>query len=131
VAATGLCLSDFGVLEALLHRGPLSVSELRKRILISSGSTTASIDRLEREGLVRREMESTDRRSRTVHLTELGRSLIEKQFEAHERDMELAFSKLTGAEMSALLPILRKISRTTGELTDERKKAGAVRQTGD
>ena len=48
VEAAGLCLSDFAVLEALLHKGPLSVGELGRRVLLTSGSITTSIDRLER-----------------------------------------------------------------------------------
>ncbi len=73
VEAAGLCLSDFAVLEALLHKGPLSVGELGRRVLLTSGSITTSIDRLERDGLVERMPASDDRRSRIVHLTEIGR----------------------------------------------------------
>ena len=111
VETTRLCLSDFGVLEALLHKGPLPVDALRKKVLLSSGSTTAAVDRLERNGLVKRANTPTDRRSRIVHLTEKGSNLIRTLFREHARDMERAFSGLDKAERSALAGILRKLGR--------------------
>src|SRR5665213_498649 len=93
----GLGLTDFGVLEALLHKGPLPVNAFREKVLLSSGSMTAAVDRLERGGLVKRVSTPTDRRARIVHLTEKGRKLIEKLFQEHTRDMERAFSRLDPA----------------------------------
>ena len=109
VEATGLCLSDFGVLEALLHKGPLPVSELGKKVLLSSGSMTAAVDRLERGGLVKRANAQTDRRSRIVHLTSVGSKLIRRVFAEHARDMEHAFSALTKSERAAFGNLLRKL----------------------
>jgi MarR family 2-MHQ and catechol resistance regulon transcriptional repressor len=115
VAATGLGLSDFGVLEALLHKGPLPVSALRKKVLLSSGSMTAAVDRLEQSGLVKRATTPTDRRARIVHLTDQGSTLISKLFEEHARDMEQAFSHLGKAERDALGSLLRKLGRGSKE----------------
>ncbi|MGH9631292.1 MAG: MarR family winged helix-turn-helix transcriptional regulator [Bryobacteraceae bacterium] len=109
VESTGLCLSDFGVLEALLHKGPLPVSAFGKKILVSSGSVTAAVDRLERAGLVERMGAAMDRRSRIVHLTAKGSELIKRLFEEHARDMEQAFSYLDGPEREALAGLLRKL----------------------
>jgi MarR family 2-MHQ and catechol resistance regulon transcriptional repressor len=109
VESTGLCLSDFGVLEALLHKGPLPVSALGKKILVSSGSVTAAVDRLERAHLVERMGAEGDRRSRIVHLTKKGSQLIERLFEEHARDMEQAFSFLDRSEREALSGLLRKL----------------------
>lgn len=109
--ATGLCLSDFGVLEALLHKGPLPVNTLGKKILISSGSVTAAVDRLEREGLVERMGAASDRRARIVHLTIKGTTLIKRLFEEHARDMERAFSHLDGPDREALASLLRKVGQ--------------------
>jgi MarR family 2-MHQ and catechol resistance regulon transcriptional repressor len=111
VAATGLGLSDFGVLEALLHKGPLPVNALREKVLLSSGSTTAAVDRLEQGGLVKRATTPTDRRSRIVHLTDKGSVLISKLFEEHARDLEQAFSHLDKSEREALANVLRKLGR--------------------
>ncbi|MEO6909411.1 MAG: MarR family transcriptional regulator [Edaphobacter sp.] len=73
----GMCQSDFGVLEALLHRGPLSVKDLGAKVLLTSGSMTAAVDRLTARGLVMRQDDAHDRRSRIIHLTDLGKELIE------------------------------------------------------
>lgn len=114
VRATGLCLSDFGVLEALLHKGPLPVSALQKKVLLSSGSMTAAVDRLERRGWVERTFDTTDRRTRIVRLTGAGSKLIRKLFREHARDMEDAFSALDRSEKEALADLLRKLGYGTG-----------------
>jgi len=116
VESDGLCLSDFAVLEALLHKGPLSVGELGRRVLLTSGSITASIDRLERDGLVQRATTSTDRRSRIVHLTSAGRDLIDERYMTHARDMEQPFATLTDTEMRTLVRILTKLRPEQDEL---------------
>ena len=71
-----MCGSDFAVLEALLHKGPLPVNEIGKKIQLTSGSITVSVDRLEARGWVERRASGTDRRARIVHLTKEGRKLI-------------------------------------------------------
>ena len=64
-----MCGSDFAVLEALLHKGPLPVNEIGKKVLLTSGSITVAVDRLETKRLVERRAHGTDRRTRIVHLT--------------------------------------------------------------
>src|SRR5712664_2385604 len=88
IAELALCGSDFGVLEALLHKGPLPVNEIGKKILLTSGSITVAVDRLEKRGLVERRAHGTDRRARIVHLTREGRKLITRAYAQHARDME-------------------------------------------
>lgn len=129
VRATGLCLSDFGVLEALLHKGPLPVSALGKKVLLSSGSMTAAVDRLERRGWVERTFAATDRRARIVRLTVEGSKLIRKLFAEHTRDMEAAFSHLNALEREALANLLRKLGhaakdRAGGEGETDQNKDG-------
>lgn len=116
VAATGLGLSDFGVLEALLHKGPLPVNAIRQKVLLSSGSMTAAVDRLERGGLVERTATPDDRRARIVCLTANGKSLISKLFQEHAVDMERAFSCLDVAERETLANLLRKLGRRAAEI---------------
>src|SRR6202011_883977 len=69
----GRCLSDFMVLEALLHKGPLTISEIQAKVLLASGSMTAAIDRLERKGLVIRTATPSDRRAKLLELKPEGR----------------------------------------------------------
>src|SRR5678815_558664 len=72
IEALGMCPSDFAVLEALLHKGPLPVNTIGKKVLLTSGSMTAAIDRLTSRGLVERRGDANDRRARIVHLTNAG-----------------------------------------------------------
>jgi len=96
ITELALCGSDFAVLEALLHKGSLPVNEIGKKVLLTSGSITVAVDRLEAKGLVERRAHGTDRRARIVHLTKSGRKLITRVYADHAADMErLAASSLT------------------------------------
>ena len=105
-----LCGSDFAVLEALLHKGPLPVNEIGKKVLLTSGSITVAVDRLETKGLVERRAHGTDRRAKIVHLTKEGRKLITRAYADHAADMErLASASLTRAERKTLIRLLKQI----------------------
>ena len=105
-----MCGSDFGVLEALLHKGPLPINEIGKKVLLTSGSITVAVDRLESKGLVERRASGTDRRARIVHLTKAGRELITRVYADHASDMErLAAASLSRAERETLIRLLKKI----------------------
>jgi MarR family 2-MHQ and catechol resistance regulon transcriptional repressor len=98
------------VLEALLHKGPLPVNEIGKKILLTSGSITVAVDRLEKRELVERRAHGTDRRARIVHLTKEGRKLITRAYAQHAADMErLALASLTVTERATLIRLLKKI----------------------
>jgi MarR family 2-MHQ and catechol resistance regulon transcriptional repressor len=107
-----MCQSDFGVLEALLHRGPLSVKELGAKVLLTSGSMTAAVDRLTARGLVTRHDDVHDRRSRIIHLTDAGRELIERMFAEHRDAMEQAVAGFPIEERLALIESLRRLGRS-------------------
>jgi MarR family 2-MHQ and catechol resistance regulon transcriptional repressor len=105
-----MCGSDFAVLEALLHKGPLPVNEIGKKILLTSGSITVAVDRLEKRGLVERHAHDTDRRARIVHLTKEGRRLITRAYAQHAADLErLASASLKTTERATLIRLLKKI----------------------
>lgn len=106
----GIGGSDFAVLEALLHKGPLPVNEIGKKVLLTSGSITVAVDRLEQKGLVERRAHGSDRRARMVHLTKDGRKLITRAYAQHATDMEqLARASLTAKERANLIRLLKKI----------------------
>src|SRR5689334_15816942 len=84
IANTGLCLTDFVMLEALLHKGPLTITEIH----LASGSMTAAVDRLEKLGLVVRKFTPSDRRARVIELTPKGKRLAASSFEKHAKDLE-------------------------------------------
>jgi len=109
VARHELCLSDFMALEALLHKGPLTIGEIGARVLLTSGSMTAAVDRLENMGLVRREFTEKDRRARVIHLTPKGRRLVKTVFDAHSQDLEALMGILDSTERSELYSLLKKL----------------------
>ncbi len=111
IDGTGLCASDFGLLEALLHKGPLPVSVLGRKLLLTTGSITTAVDRLARRGLVRRKDHPQDRRVRLVELTPQGRELIEPAFVRHAADLEEVVSVLTPEERATLSALLRRLGK--------------------
>jgi MarR family 2-MHQ and catechol resistance regulon transcriptional repressor len=109
---TGLCYTDFEILESLLHRGPLPVNAIATDIHITSGSMTTAVDRLAARGLVKRTENPTDRRSRLVRLTSDGRALIEGSYATHAADLNrLVDGALTAPERAELFVLLRKLEK--------------------
>jgi MarR family 2-MHQ and catechol resistance regulon transcriptional repressor len=105
-----LCGSDFAVLEALLHKGPLPINEIGRKVLLTSGSITVAVDRLETRGFVERRAHGTDRRARIVHMTKQGKKVITGAYAGHAADMErLVSASLTRAERKTLIRLLKKI----------------------
>ena len=110
ITSLEICGSDFAVLEALLHKGPLPVNEIGKKVLLTSGSITVAVDRLESKELVERRAHGSDRRARIVHLTKEGRKLITRAYTQHAADLErLVSASLTSRERAALIRLLKKI----------------------
>jgi len=117
-----MCGSDFAVLEALLHKGPLPINEIGKKILLTSGSITVAVDRLEAKGLVERRAHGTDRRAKIVHLTKEGRKLISRIYADHAGDMEeLVSACLTRKERQTLIRLLKQIGYQASGLSTQSK----------
>jgi len=114
----GMGLSDFGVLEFLLHKGPSAISSIGERLLLTSGSMTSAVDRLERQGLVERCADPSDRRARIIHLTGDGRRTIESLFARHEQAMEELFAPLADADRRRLVRLLGTLKRRAEELRE-------------
>ena len=115
VVDLGLCLSDFMVLEALLHKGPLTISDIQAKVLLASGSMTAAVDRLEKRELVIRKTTAADRRARVLELTTEGRQLIDRAFKEHSADLERVMSVLDTAEKDELYAGLKKLGQFAAE----------------
>lgn len=114
----GLGLSDFAVLEALLHKGPLLINDIGSKVLLTSGSMTFAVDRLQRQGLVERQVDPNDGRGRLVHLTAKGRKLIAKAFDQHAEDIDELMSVLSGSEREQLMQLLRKLGKNAADLAE-------------
>ena len=115
LGTSGLCDSDFRILEILLHKGALPVNTLGPRVNLTAGSISTAVDRLHRRGLVSRVEDPGDRRVRRVDLTPGGRALIEPIFRRHAAEMDRVFSVLTASERMRLESLLKKVGRSTGE----------------
>ena len=109
IAAEGICLSDFMVLEVLLHKGPMPISAIGEKVLLANASMTAAVDRLEEKGWVFRQASEIDRRARIVDLTPEGRSFISALYARHARDIEAVTSALTPDEQHQLRTLLKKL----------------------
>ena len=105
----GMGVSDFAVLEVLLHKGPMTISAIGEKVLLASASMTSAIDRLEKRELVRRRSCSSDRRIRYVDLTSEGKEFIEEVYAQHEKDLEKVMSGLPEQERRVLYEGLKKI----------------------
>ena len=143
IARYGMGMRDFGVLEALLHRGPLSAKALGAKVLLTSGSVTAAIDRLAERGLVRRQNDAADRRACIVRLTAAGERLITRAFAQHRDEMEAALAGFAPEQRRSLLPLLRRLGRaaesrlqmeethSTGQKTTRRTKHAGQRRSSE
>src|SRR5213080_64767 len=98
IESLDVCLSDFGVMELLLHKGPQPVNEIGRRIDLTSGSITSAVDRLEKRGFVVRGSDPDDRRARIVRLTPEGEAMITGVFSGHKAAMDHAAGGLSKAE---------------------------------
>jgi len=105
----GYCLTDFMILEALLHKGPLTISSIGEKVLLASASMTSAIDRLEERGLVHRSLSAEDRRVRLVDLTCQGRQFIAELFAQHVDDLEMISADISQGERLVLYTALKKI----------------------
>jgi MarR family 2-MHQ and catechol resistance regulon transcriptional repressor len=111
ISDTGLGLTDFATLEALLHKGPLTIGEIQSRVPLALGSMTAVVDRLERRGLILRTPSPADRRARVLKLSPKGRAAVKDAFSRHAADLESAMAVLTHREKRQLRALLKKLGR--------------------
>jgi MarR family 2-MHQ and catechol resistance regulon transcriptional repressor len=116
LASVALTPTQFGVLEALLHKGPLTHRDLSRLVLTSPGNMTDVVDKLCARGLVTRIRDTEDRRSVHVELAELGRCLIEGLFPHHAVDIARAMNALTAEELATLDGLLRKLGMAAAQV---------------
>jgi MarR family 2-MHQ and catechol resistance regulon transcriptional repressor len=122
IEETGLGLSDFGVLEVLLHKGPLPVNTIGPIVDLTPGSISTAVDRLVAKGMVSRVESAEDRRVRIVALTPRGKDSIVSAFRKHSGQMKRAFSKLSPEELRGLEAALKKIGKRAAALMQQRVK---------
>jgi MarR family transcriptional regulator, 2-MHQ and catechol-resistance regulon repressor len=119
IEETGLGLSDFAVLEVLLHKGPLPVNTIGPVVDLTPGSISIAVDRLFAKALVSRVESAEDRRVRIVALTPRGKDLIVSAFRKHSGQMKRVFSELSPEELRGLEVTLKKVGKRAAALMEE------------
>jgi MarR family 2-MHQ and catechol resistance regulon transcriptional repressor len=130
VGRHGLTLGEFAVLEALLHRGPMLLGEVQRRILVSSGGITYLVDRLEKRGLVERRDCPGDRRARLAALTAEGEALIRGIFPDHAARIKGAVAGLNKKDKREAIRLLRLLARGADPAGAEGSGAGGAKRGG-
>lgn len=115
VETHGISFTEFAVLEVLLHKGPLPIGEVGDRILLTSGSMTYVIDKLQERGLIRRRACDEDRRIIYAELTEQGRALIETVFSEHAALIRHLMGELRLTEKETVTDLLKRLGRSAEE----------------
>ena len=121
IEETGLGLSDFGVLELLLHKGPMPVNTIGPIVDLTPGSISIAVDRLVAKSLVSRVESAEDRRVRIVALTPRGRALIVSAFREHSGQMKKVLSELSPEELHSLEVTLKKVGKRAAALMEPRR----------
>ncbi len=119
---TGISDTDFRVLEALLHEGPLPVNTIGPKVHLSPGSISVAVDRLLEKGLVSRAERPDDRRVRIVALTKAGKDLIVPIFRKHSAEIGKVFADTNPKELQILESVLKKAGKRARALAEERSK---------
>ena len=107
----GLTTPQFALLEALYHLGPLPLSEVGQKLLVTSGNVTYVMDNLVELGLVVRERCENDRRVIYARLTPKGEAMIERTFPRHAGEVRELFAILSPEEQNQLRGLLKKLGR--------------------
>ena len=119
IEETGLGLSDFAVLEVLLHKGPLPVNTIGPIVDLTPGSISIAVERLFAKGLVSRVESEEDRRVRIVALTARGKDLIVPAFRKHSAQMKKVFCELSPEELCGFETALKTVGKRAAALMDE------------
>jgi MarR family transcriptional regulator, 2-MHQ and catechol-resistance regulon repressor len=110
-----LSITEFSVLEVLYNKGKQTIQQIGTSILISSGSMTYVIDRLEQKGMLKRSACPDDRRVIHVTLTDDGNSLMENSMPKHQELVDDMFSSLNREESEIVVKLLKKVSKRIEE----------------
>lgn len=119
IAGLGIGLSDFMILEVLLHKGPLTMTAICEKVLLTAASMTAAVDRLQKLGYVERKANAEDGRSKLVALTRSGEKLIRELYAQHERDIEAMMQGVSAAERVQLRRSLKTIGLAASATVEE------------
>jgi MarR family transcriptional regulator, 2-MHQ and catechol-resistance regulon repressor len=126
----GLVVSEFGTLEVLYHKGDLPVGDVSERVLLTSGSMTHVVDKLERRGLLVRRRCPEDQRITYLAITPAGRALMAAMFPAHAEAIRRATAGLGPDEKRMLVSLLKRLGLAAADRLEEDPSGHAAGLTG-
>ncbi|WP_047014061.1 MarR family winged helix-turn-helix transcriptional regulator [Paenibacillus sp. IHB B 3415] len=107
----GLASAEFMVLEVLYHRTRIPLQQIGEKILVTSGSITYNIDKLEKRGLLKRVPCEDDRRVTYAEITEAGRELFDDIFPRHVSSIHSLMGGLDREEKAQATQLLKKLGK--------------------
>ena len=119
ICHTGLNITDFMILEALLHKGPLPINDIGRKILLTSGSMTAATNRLMERTLIEKIQDPADGRRFYLHLTKKGLKMISRAYRRHSDSLTELFGCLDRAERNEFVRLLKKVGKNAEKLTND------------
>jgi DNA-binding MarR family transcriptional regulator len=107
----GITMTQFDIIATLGNQPPMSCKLLGEKTLVTKGTMTGVLERLEEKGFIRRELNAEDARSQLISLTKKGQQLFEKIFPEHMNHLQKAFGKLSKKELEDLAVSLEKLNK--------------------
>ena len=107
--AMGLTMTQFDVIATLGNQPPMTCKELGEKTLVTKGTLTGVLERLEAKGILERKLNPEDARSQMIGLTKTGQDLFEKVFPAHIKHLEKAFVKLSPKQLKDIQDSLQSL----------------------
>ena len=107
--AMGLTMTQFDVIATLGNQPPMTCKELGEKTLVTKGTLTGVLERLEAKGILERKLNPEDARSQMIGLTKTGQDLFEKVFPSHIQHLEKAFVKLSPKQLKDVQDSLQSL----------------------
>jgi DNA-binding MarR family transcriptional regulator len=106
----GLTMTQFDVIATLGNQPPMTCKELGEKTLVTKGTLTGVLERLESKSILERKLNPEDARSQMIGLTIEGQKLFEKVFPAHLQHLDKAFNQLSTKELAELSNALQTLT---------------------
>ena len=113
----GLNVTEFGVLEALYHKGEMTIKDLLEKVLITNSSMSYVINQLIKKSYVHKSKSKVDGRSYQLSLTDQGQALMKNAFRKHKKNMRSIIDTITPEEEQKLRELLKRIGKRANEFT--------------
>ncbi len=109
LSAMGLTTTQFDVIATLGNQPPMTCKTLGERTLVTKGTLTGVLERLENKGILERKTNPEDARSQMIGLTQEGQTLFESVFPRHLQYLEKAFGKLNAEQLAEITQSLTSL----------------------